>query len=229
MMLFVKLLLAHLVSDFLINPLPRHGSALRHVHSLIYGLLAWLFVGDPHFWPLAMLLSGSHWIIGLVRSNASSPNAPDRWFWTGQILHILILIGVWIYATNLRVQDIPALSDSFHILATTVILLSWPASTMIKSIISGLSPEMDTPSTTSLANAGSWIGILERWLVFIFIMHGHWDAIGFLIAAKSVFRFGDLKDGHDRGLTEYVLIGTLTSFGLAIVITLLAKYLITIG
>lgn len=228
MMLFVNLLLAHFVSDFLINPPPRHGYALRHVHSLIYGLLAWLFVGDPHFWPLALLLSGSHWIIELVRTSASSPTAQDRWFWTGQILRILVLIGVWIYATDIRILDLPAFSDSFHILATAVVLLSWPASSLIKSIISGLYPDMEPPDTSSLANAGSWIGILERWLVFIFIMHGHWDAIGFLIAAKSVFRFGDLKEGRDRGLTEYVLIGTLTSFGVAIVVTLLAKYLLTI-
>ncbi|MDK2969458.1 MAG: hypothetical protein PWQ65_561, partial [Bacteroidota bacterium] len=38
-----------------------------------------------------------------------------------------------------------------------------------------------------------------------------------LVAAKSVFRFGDLKDSGNRKLTEYILIGTLLSFGIAIV------------
>ncbi|MFV0501856.1 MAG: hypothetical protein ACK5MH_09735 [Bacteroidales bacterium] len=42
------------------------------------------------------------------------------------------------------------------------------------------------------------------------------SGIGFLLAAKSIFRFGDLKDSKDRKLTEYILIGTLLSFAVAI-------------
>jgi hypothetical protein len=68
----------------------------------------------------------------------------------------------------------------------------------------------------SLLNAGKYIGILERLFVFCFILTGHWEAVGFLIAAKSVFRFGDLRKSKDRKLTEYILIGTLVSFGFAI-------------
>lgn len=237
-MLFIKLLLAHLVSDFLINTPARRmsiekhkiGSAFLYIHSLLYGLLAWLLVGDPHFWPLALMLSASHWIIETTRVYVTSNDTYGRWFWTSQLLQILILFGVWAYSSKISIQHIPSVSDSFYILATAAVLLSWPASAMIKSLISGLSLDIGNPSTTnSLANAGLWIGILERWLVFIFLIHGHWEPIGFLIAAKSVFRFGDLRDGHDRSLTEYVLIGTLLSFGMAIVITLFAKYLIKIG
>jgi hypothetical protein len=44
----------------------------------------------------------------------------------------------------------------------------------------------------------------------------------FLLAAKSIFRFGDLKKVKDRKLTEYVLIGTLLSFGIAILVGLIA-------
>ena len=42
------------------------------------------------------------------------------------------------------------------------------------------------------------------------------EAICLLITAKSVFRFNDLKESNSRKLTEYILIGTLLSFGLAI-------------
>jgi hypothetical protein len=56
---------------------------------------------------------------------------------------------------------------------------------------------------------------LERLFVFLFVVTGHWEGIGFLLAAKSVFRFGDLKESKDRKLTEYILIGTLLSFGFA--------------
>jgi hypothetical protein len=69
----------------------------------------------------------------------------------------------------------------------------------------------------TLKDAGAYIGILERLLVFIFIITNHWEGVGFLITAKSVFRFSDLSKAKDRKLTEYILIGTLISFGLAIV------------
>jgi hypothetical protein len=39
--------------------------------------------------------------------------------------------------------------------------------------------------------------------------------VGFLIAAKSILRFGSVKD--DRALSEYVIIGTLASFGWALI------------
>lgn len=71
-----------------------------------------------------------------------------------------------------------------------------------------------------------YIGIIERILVFVFIVTNHWEAIGFLLAAKSVFRFGDLKRAKDRRLTEYILVGTLLSFGLAILSGMTTLYLL---
>jgi hypothetical protein len=76
----------------------------------------------------------------------------------------------------------------------------------------------------SLENAGAYIGMLERLFVFAFIITNHWEGVGFLIAAKSVFRFGDLSKAKDRKLTEYILIGTLLSFGLAIIFGLGYEY-----
>ncbi|NLR93576.1 DUF3307 domain-containing protein [Flammeovirga agarivorans] len=74
----------------------------------------------------------------------------------------------------------------------------------------------DRSTYASLQDAGQWIGILERILILTFVLNGDLKSIGFLLTAKSVFRFGDLKGGKDRQMTEYILIGTLISFGLAI-------------
>ena len=68
----------------------------------------------------------------------------------------------------------------------------------------------------SLPNAGKWIGYLERTLVLTFILTNSIEGVGFLLAAKSVFRFGDLNKANDIQVTEYILIGTLTSFAIAI-------------
>jgi len=78
---------------------------------------------------------------------------------------------------------------------------------------------------SSLKYAGRYIGMLECPFVFGFILVEQWSAIGFLIAAKSVFRFWDLNKGNNRKLTKYVLIGTLLRFGFAILTGLDHGYL----
>ena len=108
---------------------------------------------------------------------------------------------------------------------TALVLLTKPTSIIIKTIISIWTPESKIDkSDDSLQNAGNYIGILERLFVFYFVISGHYEAVGFLLAAKSIFRFGDLKEAKDRKLTEYVLIGTLLSFGIAFLIGLLTSY-----
>ncbi|MEP3044705.1 MAG: DUF3307 domain-containing protein, partial [Nonlabens ulvanivorans] len=46
-------------------------------------------------------------------------------------------------------------------------------------------------------------------------------AVGFLLGAFFLFGFGDLSKAKNMKLTEYVLIGTLLSFGIAILVGLL--------
>jgi hypothetical protein len=68
----------------------------------------------------------------------------------------------------------------------------------------------------SLPGAGRVIGLLERSLIFALILLGQSAGVGLLIAAKSILRFGAVKD--DRALSEYVIIGTLASFSWAILV-----------
>jgi hypothetical protein len=70
----------------------------------------------------------------------------------------------------------------------------------------------------SLPGAGRVIGHLERGLILALVLLGQPQGVGLLIAAKSILRFGAVRD--DRALSEYVIIGTLASFAWA----LLAAY-----
>jgi Flp pilus assembly pilin Flp len=63
-------------------------------------------------------------------------------------------------------------------------------------------------------------------LILTFILIKQFEAIGFLLAAKSVFRFGDLKDESDRKRTEYILVGTLISFTITIGLGLVIGFLL---
>lgn len=124
---------------------------------------------------------------------------------------------------NLTV-DFTFFNNQFWIMITGILFLTKPTSIIIKNIISIWTPESKNKNDDSLQNAGNYIGIFERLFVFCFIITGHFEAIGFLLAAKSIFRFGDLKEAKDRKLTEYVLIGTLLSFGMALSTGLLVQF-----
>ena len=55
-------------------------------------------------------------------------------------------------------------------------------------------------------------------------MIGQYGAIGFIVAAKSLLRFKET----DTAKTEYVLAGTLLSFGIATLCGLGVKYVIPV-
>jgi hypothetical protein len=117
------------------------------------------------------------------------------------------------------------LNSNNLIYITGYVVLTLPLSIIIQKALIPWSELIGDEDDDSLLNAGKYIGILERSFVFVFIIANRWEAVGFLLAAKSVFRFGDLKESKDRKLTEYILLGTLLSFGIAIVISIFVLYL----
>lgn len=234
MILFIKLLLAHLLGDFIWQPnswvmdkeSKKHKSFYLYLHILLHGVLAAILAGEINFIPYAVLIAITHGIIDLIKLNFQKTKTKRTWFVADQIAHILILIAIVLLYQNKSIIYFWQ-SNEFWILITGILLLTKPASIFIKTIISIWTPEsQDSSQDNSLANAGNYIGILERLFVFGFILTGHFEAIGFLLAAKSIFRFGDLKEAKDRKLTEYVLIGTLISFGIAILIGLIVQALL---
>lgn len=234
MIIFIKLLLAHLLGDFIWQPnswvthkeANKHKSVYLYLHILLHGVLAAVLVGEISFIPYAILIAVTHGIIDLIKLNFQKQKNKRTWFVVDQIAHLLVLIGVVLLYEN---KAIPYFwkDNEFWILITGILLLTKPTSIFIKTIISIWAPEsQNSHQDNSLIAAGNYIGILERLFVFGFILTGHFEAIGFLLAAKSIFRFGDLKESKDRKLTEYVLIGTLISFGIAILAGLIVQALL---
>jgi hypothetical protein len=72
-------------------------------------------------------------------------------------------------------------------------------------------------------NAGRFIGMLERLLVYGFVLKGQHAAIGLILAAKGFARFKELDE---RDFAEYVLIGTLLSVTSAVLVGEAAKGLL---
>lgn len=76
------------------------------------------------------------------------------------------------------------------------------------------------PTSLGLPGGGQAIGWLERGLTLLFLLVGQPEGIGLLLAAKSILRF---SDANARAHTEYVIIGTLLSFGWGIVTAVLTR------
>jgi hypothetical protein len=231
MIIFVKLLLAHLLGDFLLQPTQwvldkeskKHKSIYLYIHTLLHGILAWILVGEMAFGSFALLLALSHGLIDFLKLRFQKKKTKRNWFVADQILHLISIVIIVTVYKNLSI-DFEVFNNQFWILMTGILFLTKPTSIIIKNIISIWTPESKIKNDDSLENAGNHIGIFERLFVFCFIITGHFEAIGFLLAAKSIFRFGDLKEAKDRKLTEYVLIGTLLSFGIALLIGLLVQF-----
>ncbi len=107
------------------------------------------------------------------------------------------------------------------------VLVTLPASVLISIFVKRWDLSEVLHSDGNLKDAGKVIGIIERILILTFVMFHSFEAIGFLIAAKSVFRFGELHNSGERKLTEYILVGTLLSFAIAIICGILLVYLIS--
>ena len=62
---------------------------------------------------------------------------------------------------------------------------------------------------------GRLVGMLERLLIAVLTIGGHFGAIGFVLAAKSIARFKELEK---RAFAEYYLLGTLLSCLIALAV-----------
>lgn len=224
----LKLLLAHFLGDFALQPQKwvthkkeyKAKSKYLYFHVGVHLLLLLLVLQLQQFWAVALLVV-SHYLIDLGKLLLTNAKNERFLFVLDQLLHLLVIaIAAYIFepfaidlTTILTPKTLLFLCCIVFVTAVSGILMKL----LLQPYITDLAEsEKDKEEGASLKDAGRYIGMLERLFVFGFILASQWSAIGLLIAAKSVFRFGDLNKGNNRKLTEYVLIGTLLSFGLAI-------------
>jgi hypothetical protein len=226
-MLLIQLLLAHFIGDFVLQPQKwiqdkeekKFKSVYLYLHAGLHAFLMLLFLNFEAKYILPVFfISLSHLVIDGVKLLKPIQNVRYLFF-IDQFLHLAILY--WFYSGwSLTFNFAPYLTEKHLLFLLAILLLTSVTSIVLKIVFSLWEKDIKElqKKDGSLLNAGRYIGMLERLFVFIFIIMDQWEAIGFLLAAKSVFRFGDLTKASDRKLTEYILIGTFLSFGIAIVI-----------
>ncbi|MFP4367579.1 MAG: DUF3307 domain-containing protein [Bacteroidales bacterium] len=234
-MLFLKMLLAHLVGDFMLQPdswvndkiKKKLRSPKLFIHLGIHAILLALVLGfNTTYWLGYILIILSHLLIDAAKIWLNNTRPVKELFFLDQAAHIAVIALAASIYHPVDVNLSGLLSVNNLVLLTSLVFVTFTAAIIVKVSIAQWNPEQNSDQDNSLSKAGRFIGILERLFVFIFIITGNWQAIGFLLAAKSVFRFGNLKESKDRKLTEYILIGTLLSFGIAIITGLIYLELI---
>ena len=196
-------------------------SSFLYIHAIIMGLLSRVFVPTIGFWLYALLIVVTHFLIDAVKSYMGK----GLWqFLIDQIVHILVLCFIahqYVLQCHLPIQCLNFRDNiSVPVFIFAVLCCLKPTNILIKLILERYKIG-ETESCENMKNAGALIGNLERILTLVFVLIGQYEAVGFIIAAKSLLRFKDT----DTAKTEYVLAGTLLSFGIATLLGLMVKQL----
>jgi hypothetical protein len=233
--LLLRLIIAHLLTDFVLQPISwvedRKNKKVKSVklfwHVVVTTTVAYVFSGLYDCWWLPLVIFISHYTIDLIKSYL-----PDNFFiFIGdQILHLFVLIVIWLVidqqwpAITTEVCEIAG-STNFWVLALGYVLVTWPLGIVIGKATAQWRDDLETTEKgkEGLANAGKWIGICERALILTFVLTNQYTAIGFLMTAKSILRFGD-KEKNAQKKTEYILVGTLLSFAVSALLGVIITY-----
>lgn len=223
-----KLILSHLITDFILQPknwvedrrVKHFESRKLYIHGIITSIFVLVLVG-AQYWKVSLIILLSHILIDGWKSYQKET---IKYFLIDQLLHALILIACW-YFTFLKYTDIVYTwkvmnnNNSIWSISTALIFLTTPAGIFIGNFTKKWRDKVK--DSESLENAGKWIGISERIIVFILVLNSQYSAIGLLITAKGIIRFNEKERPETK--TEYLVIGTLISIGLAIIIGIIVK------
>lgn len=219
----ILLISAHLIADFHLQPdwmarkKPRRGILLTH--GLIHGLTAYLILQSWRCWSLPLGVALLHSIIDGVKQMTARDTA--KTFALDQASHMVGLLGLgWVLTTK---EWLPGFSGIGYVPIVVVagFIATIRGAGYFTGKVVGHIKERNKLQIEGLDNGGALIGNLERALIFLLVYINQPAGIGFLVAAKSILRFQEAKD---RKMAEYVLIGTLLSFSLAIAIASATKW-----
>lgn len=217
---------------------------LMLLHGLIY-LVVSVVVIIPVFSPEVLLaavaISLIHLIVDFIKMiikkrcmKNGDKSRFKKWFENGfvfvvdQIIHILsivlvcVLFGVlasgistagWVTAVFAQIGVSKVLALKITLL---LLLLAKPINLTFKKTFE--KPKDKDKKNTRQQRMGARIGVLERFLILIFLIVNQYAAIGLVLTAKSIARYK--KISTDKKFGEYYLCGTLFSV-LAVVVSYL--------
>jgi Protein of unknown function (DUF3307) len=217
---FAALLLAHTLADFVLQSAAMAeakarrdvGAFAAHIAIVAGCSAAALGAASAAAWMLVAAVAAVHLAIDLAKTFAPQGLAAFLADQTAHLASLAIAAAIWPAAMA---------SGPWSGFAALPALMAMAAGGILAVRAGGFAVALlmrpwGEMNLEGLQGAGRVIGQLERGLIFLLILVGEPAAVGYLVAAKSVLRFGAVKD--DAKKSEYVIVGTLASFGWAILV-----------
>jgi len=212
---FTALFFAHVLADFVLQTAWINAQKRRVPVMMLHGALvlacAQVATGQ---WasPWILALAAAHVVIDAAKIWGGFHHF--RGFLADQAVHIVTIAAVTVLAPGLWATGawaaLPALLPLMALGAGLIVTLTGGQ----YAVALLMRPHGNRIRNNGLRDGGRQIGLLERGLISALLLLDHPLGVGFLIAAKSILRFGTAT--RDQRTAEYVIIGTLASFGWAI-------------
>jgi hypothetical protein len=238
-MIFWKILLAHVLTDFIFQPDQlaenKERVTVLLVHGLIFFLLSIVLLIPIFSYQTIItlvLLASFHVFIDYSKNLIQKRTGKGLWlyFLGDQTLHVLG-IGVAIFFLDKASLNawVDVLSPywskpSIFLFGSLFVFIVFGGGFFTGILCKGFLGSLNSEKKPGIERAGRYIGIIERSLVLTAVLFGKMEFIGYIFAAKSIARYPEMKEGSH--FAEYYLIGTLTSISIAFFGGLLLKYLL---
>ncbi|MGC9451243.1 MAG: DUF3307 domain-containing protein [Oceanipulchritudo sp.] len=227
------LLTAHLIGDFILQTdwmvRNKRNAAVLLGHVGIVTILTLLLLGSLH-WPILIVIFLLHFLIDAIKAFGMEDTLES--FLIDQGLHLATIgvLAVWFPYALFKgwwplFMDPVQLGVYLAILSflSCLILILPVGGILIGKVTQPFLSEIEENEIQGLRRGGRYIGYLERFLILLLVGFNQAVAIGFLLATKSILRFGEIKNGTHRKMAEYIIIGTFLSFGWAFLIATLGR------
>ncbi len=144
-------------------------------------------------------------------------------------IFILVVWGIY-YSKSISVKSLYNslfYDNKLLLVILGYILVLWPSSLFVGYFTDRLILSKNTAFSANMnpniSKQSQWIGLFERMIILTLVLNVQYEAIGFLITGKSIIRFSG-KDS--RIMSEYILVGTLMSYTIAIMAGVLINYIL---
>lgn len=184
----------------------------------------WLSVQDRN--GLWMGTPVAAWIVILFanqlrRSLRSLKEKADEWMPLAEgALALLAMVAAYSFAKTLApmIPEAEPWRGKLCLALSALLFLAVGATYLVRAVLAytGYDPGQNLGKISAKEfRVGKVIGMAERWIACALVASGQYEALGILLAAKGLVRSKELENGQ---VSNYVILGSLTSLGLAMLV-----------
>ena len=232
--LLIRLLMAHLLADFVFQSKKMVENKQWFSKYMLFhiGIVYITSAVLSGWWLLSGLIAVLHYITDGVKITLKNKGKiKDSYlFIADQKIHFFVILIIWaayfsLFPNLYQLVLIPFTDYKWSLVLLGYLFMTSPLGFLIGIATRKLQQLGDNPEGKSDRN-GFWIGVSERVIIFTFMLLEEYGAIGFLIAGKSIIRFSTKNEDKK---SEYVLLGTMLSYGVAIVAGIVIRWMLMFG